>query len=118
MHLECTALIQNDIVRVLTVHLLLSFDANKTLALLSMCHCQRASQFDPDVVLNQLRYSGMLETVKIRKAGFPVRRTFKDFYGRSEKYVRTTTVQLIFSSLEACVLSGYIGLQMQNLLFF
>uniref|UniRef100_A0AAQ5Y551 Myosin X, like 3 n=1 Tax=Amphiprion ocellaris TaxID=80972 RepID=A0AAQ5Y551_AMPOC len=41
-----------------------------------------ANQFDPDVVLNQLRYSGMLETVKIRRAGFPVRRTFKDFYSR------------------------------------
>ncbi|XP_062383564.1 unconventional myosin-X [Sardina pilchardus] len=38
--------------------------------------------FDPDVVLNQLRYSGMLETVKIRRAGFPVRRTFKDFFNR------------------------------------
>uniref|UniRef100_A0A674BJK8 Unconventional myosin-X-like n=1 Tax=Salmo trutta TaxID=8032 RepID=A0A674BJK8_SALTR len=34
------------------------------------------------VVLNQLRYSGMLETVKIRRAGFPVRRTFDDFYSR------------------------------------
>uniref|UniRef100_A0A7N6ANI3 Myosin X, like 1 n=1 Tax=Anabas testudineus TaxID=64144 RepID=A0A7N6ANI3_ANATE len=41
---------------------------------------KKANQFDPDVVLNQLRYSGMLETVKIRRAGFPVRRTFKDFY--------------------------------------
>uniref|UniRef100_A0A8B9L0L7 Myosin X, like 1 n=1 Tax=Astyanax mexicanus TaxID=7994 RepID=A0A8B9L0L7_ASTMX len=40
------------------------------------------SRFDPDVVLNQLRYSGMLETVKIRRAGFPVRRTFKDFFSR------------------------------------
>ncbi|XP_037098390.1 unconventional myosin-X [Syngnathus acus] len=38
--------------------------------------------FDPEVVLNQLRYSGMLETVKIRRAGFPVRRTFKDFFVR------------------------------------
>ncbi|KAM3608206.1 uncharacterized protein V6R79_021047 [Siganus canaliculatus] len=43
---------------------------------------KKANQFDPDVVLNQLRYSGMLETVKIRRAGFPVRRTFKDFYSR------------------------------------
>uniref|UniRef100_A0AAZ3Q333 Myosin X, like 1 n=1 Tax=Oncorhynchus tshawytscha TaxID=74940 RepID=A0AAZ3Q333_ONCTS len=41
------------------------------------------SVFDPEVVLNQLRYSGMLETVKIRRAGFPVRRTFKDFFSRS-----------------------------------
>ncbi|XP_028293369.1 unconventional myosin-X isoform X1 [Gouania willdenowi] len=38
--------------------------------------------FNPEVVLNQLRYSGMLETVKIRRAGFPVRRTFKDFFTR------------------------------------
>ncbi|XP_060939098.1 unconventional myosin-X, partial [Limanda limanda] len=38
--------------------------------------------FDPEVVLNQLRYSGMLETVKIRRAGFPVRRTFKEFFSR------------------------------------
>uniref|UniRef100_H3DGD2 Myosin X, like 3 n=1 Tax=Tetraodon nigroviridis TaxID=99883 RepID=H3DGD2_TETNG len=43
---------------------------------------KNANQFDPDVVLNQLRYSGMLETVKIRRAGFPVRRTFNDFYSR------------------------------------
>ncbi|XP_061925993.1 unconventional myosin-X isoform X1 [Entelurus aequoreus] len=43
---------------------------------------KKANQFDPNVVLNQLRYSGMLETVKIRKAGFPVRRTFKDFFNR------------------------------------
>ncbi|KAK2839710.1 hypothetical protein Q5P01_013450 [Channa striata] len=43
---------------------------------------KKANQFDPDVVLNQLRYSGMLETVKIRRAGFPVRRTFKDFLSR------------------------------------
>uniref|UniRef100_A0A8C4S127 Unconventional myosin-X-like n=1 Tax=Erpetoichthys calabaricus TaxID=27687 RepID=A0A8C4S127_ERPCA len=40
------------------------------------------NKFDPEVVLNQLRYSGMLETVKIRRAGFPVRRPFKDFYTR------------------------------------
>ncbi|KAK7939517.1 hypothetical protein WMY93_002843, partial [Mugilogobius chulae] len=44
---------------------------------------KKPNQFDPDVVLNQLRYSGMLETVKIRRAGFPVRRTFKDFNSRS-----------------------------------
>ncbi|XP_051556331.1 unconventional myosin-X-like [Myxocyprinus asiaticus] len=37
------------------------------------------NHFEQSVVLNQLRYSGMLETVKIRRSGFPVRRTFKDF---------------------------------------
>ncbi|XP_016385335.1 unconventional myosin-X-like isoform X1 [Sinocyclocheilus rhinocerous] len=40
------------------------------------------NQFEQSVVLNQLRYSGMLETVKIRRSGFPVRRTFKDFCAR------------------------------------
>ncbi|XP_071812274.1 unconventional myosin-X-like isoform X4 [Apostichopus japonicus] len=41
-----------------------------------------ASRFKEEVVINQLRYSGMLETVKIRKAGFPVRRYFDDFLQR------------------------------------
>uniref|UniRef100_A0A8C2ZX11 Myosin X n=1 Tax=Cyclopterus lumpus TaxID=8103 RepID=A0A8C2ZX11_CYCLU len=39
-------------------------------------------QFDQTLVLNQLRYSGMLETVKIRRTGFPVRRPFQDFCSR------------------------------------
>ncbi len=30
-------------------------------------------QFDAEVVLRQLRYTGMLETVKIRQAGYPCR---------------------------------------------
>lgn len=41
-------------------------------------------QFDQAVVLNQLRYSGMLETVRIRKAGYAVRRPFQDFYKRQD----------------------------------
>ncbi|XP_021402400.1 unconventional myosin-X [Lonchura striata] len=45
-------------------------------------------QFDQTVVLNQLRYSGMLETVRIRRAGFPVRRPFQDFYKRYKVLMR------------------------------
>ncbi|XP_077581041.1 unconventional myosin-X [Stigmatopora nigra] len=44
--------------------------------------------FDPAVVLNQLRYSGMLETVKIRRAGFPVRRAFREFCRRYKVLMR------------------------------
>ncbi|KAM4698021.1 unconventional myosin-X-like [Rhinophrynus dorsalis] len=44
--------------------------------------------FNPDVVLNQLRYSGMLETVKIRRAGFPVRRVYQDFTNRYKMLLR------------------------------
>lgn len=65
-----------------------AIDMNKKCLQLScsgVCNPQKANQFDPEVVLNQLRYSGMLETVKIRKAGFPVRRTFQDFYSRSAR---------------------------------
>ncbi|XP_061587386.1 unconventional myosin-X [Cololabis saira] len=44
--------------------------------------------FDQTVVLNQLRYSGMLETVKIRRTGFPVRRPFQDFCSRYKVLMR------------------------------
>ncbi|XP_030631373.1 unconventional myosin-X [Chanos chanos] len=45
-------------------------------------------QFEPSLVLNQLRYSGMLETVKIRRSGFPVRRLFQDFCSRYNVLMR------------------------------
>ncbi|XP_054870155.1 unconventional myosin-X [Amphiprion ocellaris] len=45
-------------------------------------------QFDQTVVLNQLRYSGMLETVKIRCTGFPIRRPFQDFCSRYQVLMR------------------------------
>ncbi|XP_068605079.1 unconventional myosin-X [Brachionichthys hirsutus] len=45
-------------------------------------------QFDQTLVLNQLRYSGMLETVKIRRTGFPVRRPFQDFCTRYKVLMR------------------------------
>ncbi|KAI9565582.1 hypothetical protein GHT06_009374 [Daphnia sinensis] len=37
------------------------------------------NQFDEEIVLRQLRYTGMLETVRIRQAGFNVRLTFEEF---------------------------------------
>lgn len=47
--------------------------------------------FNPKVVLSQLRYSGMLETVRIRRAGFPVRRIYKDFLFRYKVLLRGKT---------------------------
>ncbi|XP_023607970.1 unconventional myosin-X isoform X4 [Myotis lucifugus] len=49
-------------------------------------------QFDQAVVLNQLRYSGMLETVRIRKAGYAVRRPFQDFYKRYKVLMQNVAV--------------------------
>ncbi|XP_063701160.1 unconventional myosin-VIIa-like [Culicoides brevitarsis] len=37
--------------------------------------------FDKELVLKQLRYSGILETAKIRKAGYGIRHFYKDFVG-------------------------------------
>ena len=38
---------------------------------------QSPCQFDNDLVLRQLRYTGMMETIKIRKSGYSVRVDFK-----------------------------------------
>ena len=39
-------------------------------------------KFDMPVVLEQLRYTGMLETIRIRKSGFPVRMKYHHFAQR------------------------------------
>lgn len=50
-------------------------------------------QFDQTLVLNQLRYSGMLETVKIRRTGFPVRRPFQEFCARYKVLLPGTSIE-------------------------
>ena len=53
--------------------------------------------YDEKMVLDQLRYLGMLEIIRIRKMGFPVHFTFVDFVSRYKcildtQQVRPTTV--------------------------
>ncbi|CAM9121267.1 unnamed protein product, partial [Ectocarpus fasciculatus] len=38
--------------------------------------------FDPALVMEQLRYSGILEVVRIRREGYPTRLAFRDFYNK------------------------------------
>lgn len=42
----------------------------------------RPQLFDRELCIRQLRYSGMMETVHIRKSGFPIRYTFEEFSRR------------------------------------
>ncbi|CAM9661143.1 unnamed protein product, partial [Chrysoparadoxa australica] len=43
---------------------------------------KRGAYFQSPMMLEQLRYSGLLEVCRIRKMGFPIRRSFSEFLGR------------------------------------
>lgn len=43
---------------------------------------KRALVFDRELCTRQLRYSGMMETIRIRRAGYPIRHSFHDFVER------------------------------------
>lgn len=73
-----------------------SFDVSSTLSL-----CQL---FDRELCMRQLRYSGMMETIKIRKAGYPIRYTFSEFIDRYRVLLKTSvcdpkTVSCAWSSI-------------------
>jgi len=38
--------------------------------------------FDRGLCCRQLRYSGMMETIRIRRAGYPIRHSFTEFVER------------------------------------
>lgn len=44
--------------------------------------------FDRELCVRQLRYSGMMETIRIRRAGYPIRHTFAAFVDRYHMLVR------------------------------
>ncbi|KAG5177395.1 myosin I, high molecular weight-Acanthamoeba sp [Tribonema minus] len=43
---------------------------------------KRGSMFKSQMMLQQLRYSGLLEVCRIRKMGYPIRRTYDEFFAR------------------------------------
>eukprot|EP00118_Oscarella_pearsei_P012382 m.90917 g.90917 ORF g.90917 m.90917 type:complete len:2332 (+) comp36671_c0_seq1:91-7086(+) len=52
-------------------------------------------KFENQLVLDQLRYSGMLETIRIRRAGFPVRLRFEAFAKRYHCLVRGLSASIV-----------------------
>jgi len=75
--------------------------------------CQKPRIFDSPVVARQLRYTGVLETVRIRKAGYSVRYPFVKFwelYGslaESQIAVRTPNAVLCEALLKAQDIEGW-----------
>ncbi|XP_051985329.1 unconventional myosin-VIIb-like [Xyrauchen texanus] len=45
--------------------------------------------FDRELCMQQLRYSGMMETIRIRKLGYPIRHSFKEFLHRYRVLLKT-----------------------------
>uniref|UniRef100_A0AAR2JXI3 Myosin VIIBa n=1 Tax=Pygocentrus nattereri TaxID=42514 RepID=A0AAR2JXI3_PYGNA len=48
--------------------------------------------FDRELCMRQLRYSGMMETIRIRKAGYPIRHTFQEFLDRYRVLLNSANV--------------------------
>ncbi|XP_061791016.2 unconventional myosin-VIIb-like [Nerophis lumbriciformis] len=43
---------------------------------------KQSENFDRELCMRQLRYSGMMDTIRIRKLGYPIRHTFEEFLSR------------------------------------
>ena len=63
--------------------------------------------FEKSVVLTQLRYTGMLETIKIRQMGYPVRYRFKVFADRYEKRQLVAQIVVFMAHLLAIILNYF-----------
>lgn len=58
--------------------------------------------FDRELCIRQLRYSGMMDTVRIRKLGYPIRHSFVEFIKRYRVLIKTTMCNPNTESAAAC----------------
>lgn len=41
---------------------------------------KEANNWNDSLCINQIRYLGVLESIKVRKEGYPIRRNYENFY--------------------------------------
>ncbi|KAL3988122.1 suppressor of cytokine signaling 3 [Sarotherodon galilaeus] len=63
---------------------------------------KQSEVFDRELCMRQLRYSGMIDTIRIRKLGFPIRHTFDDFLKRYRVLLKTTVCDPNTESAVTC----------------
>ncbi|XP_070700920.1 unconventional myosin-VIIb-like [Pempheris klunzingeri] len=63
---------------------------------------KQSKMFDRELCMRQLRYSGMMDTIRIRKLGFPVRHTFEEFLRRYRVLLKTAICDPKTETAAAC----------------
>ncbi|XP_062337712.1 unconventional myosin-VIIb [Osmerus eperlanus] len=63
---------------------------------------KQSKSFDRELCMRQLRYSGMMDTIRIRKLGFPIRHSFKDFLQRYRVLLNTAVCDPKTETAAAC----------------
>ncbi|XP_028284277.1 unconventional myosin-VIIa-like isoform X2 [Parambassis ranga] len=58
--------------------------------------------FDRELCMRQLRYSGMMDTIRIRKLGYPIRHTFEEFLQRYRVLLKATVCDPKTQTPAAC----------------
>ncbi|XP_053186633.1 unconventional myosin-VIIb-like [Scomber japonicus] len=63
---------------------------------------KQSQVFDRELCMRQLRYSGMMDTIRIRNLGYPIRHTFAEFLKRYRVLLKTTVCDPKTESPAAC----------------
>ncbi|XP_047446348.1 unconventional myosin-VIIa-like isoform X2 [Mugil cephalus] len=63
---------------------------------------KKSKVFDREVCMRQLRYSGMMDTIRIRKLGYPIRHTVTEFLARYRVLLKTPVCDPKTASAMAC----------------
>ncbi|XP_076018235.1 unconventional myosin-VIIb-like [Genypterus blacodes] len=63
---------------------------------------KQSEVFDRELCMRQLSYSGMMDTIRIRKLGFPIRHSFEEFLKRYRVLLRTTVCDPNTETAAAC----------------